>query len=204
MDFLWMWLFMLVAATGFVSCSEEDDEGGAGNVPKELLGSWNVYGTETITFNANGTLVWDYGDGDVENYSYFYDEKNETITISGYGESVKWKIISLTDSKLVLADDEGDEMTFTKVGAPDDEGDEGTPGPAYDTSEPVDLPELQYEDISGKYAVNESESGYAFVELTAAGQYFIVPTNSPYLKKAPKKKSQRKPFLAGEKQTSVA
>lgn len=190
LSYLWMWLFMLVVATGFVSCSEDDDKGGGGNVPQELLGSWNVYVGETLTFNANGTLVWDYGDGDVETYSYFYDAENKTITFSGYGESETWRIVTLTNSKLVVIEEEGYEITFTKVGASDEDDDDGdgdgdgdnqpgVSGPDYDTSEPADLPDATlYAEVSGKYNIGTTDVPYSSIELTADGYYIVEKTSS--------------------------
>ncbi len=188
LSYLWTLLLALMVGVSFASCENDDDGGGGnGNAPAALLGSWNLYG-DIITFQADGKMVWAYSDGDTETYSYSYNGGNNTIVMSAYGETETWKVVTLTSNKLVVEDEDGYTMTLTKGGATGGDGDGdgldevvGIPGPAYDTSAPISLPDyLPYEEVSGRYEVAESGTGYGSIELTARGQYIVTPENSPF------------------------
>lgn len=54
-------LFVAVLSIGFAACGDDDDEGGGGSSSNVLVGTWSrtvtgsCSGTESFTFNANGT-----------------------------------------------------------------------------------------------------------------------------------------------------
>lgn len=195
LNYLWMMLFAMVMSVGLVACDEDDENI---NAPQELFGTWNMYG-ETVTFNANGTVVWtdSYGESETASYSYSGDG---VITIYYGGEySDVWKVLSLTSTKLVIEDSEGYTMELTKGssenpdegdGSGSDSGDAELSGD-YDMSAPSTLEGVAdlYPGVSGKYTVFNTESGYSFIEMMGDGHYLIVKASAYYymMKKAPGK-----------------
>ena len=186
LSYLWTLLLTLMVGVSFVSC-DDDDEGDVG-APKELLGTWLWYGEE-ITFNANGSGVL-VEDGESYPFSFTYDAASKTLTVSADGEVMRWTIVSISNSKMVAVDEDGYEDVFLRPGASGGDGEEGgdvsQSAPEYDTSAPVDLPDVgRYADVSGKYEVNTTEIPYSSIELTAGGQYVAMKASSyPYSVKA--------------------
>lgn len=170
LSYLWTLLLALMVGVSFVSC-DDDDEGDVG-APKELLGTWLWYGEE-ITFNANGSGVL-VEDGESYPFSFTYDAASKTLTVSADGEVMRWTIVSISNSKMVAVDEDGYEDVFLRPGASGGDGEEGgdvsQSAPEYDTSAPVDLPDVgRYADVSGKYEVNTTEIPYSSIELRLAG-----------------------------------
>lgn len=192
LSYLWTLLLALMVGVSFVSC-DDDDEGDVG-APKELLGTWLWYGEE-ITFNANGSGVL-VEDGESYPFSFTYDAASKTLTVSADGEVMRWTIVSISNSKMVAVDEDGYEDVFLRPGASGGDGEEGggsLEAPEYDTSAPVDLPNVSlYTDVSGKYEVNTSEIPYSSIELTADGYYVATKASSyPYSVKAVARKAAK-------------
>ncbi len=88
-------LFVLTA------CSKKD----------KLIGTWKFTETsEKITFQSDGTFLWD--EGEVVPGKYTLDGDTLTLDFGG-GDVGKFHIDTLDDSTLVLSSD-GETMTFVK------------------------------------------------------------------------------------------
>ena len=79
--FLGMTLLMVMLAVNFTACSDDEDEPNSPIVGTWVGGEVGFDFEETLTFNNNGTGQWDYttnsnkvvidyGDGDLETWTY--------------------------------------------------------------------------------------------------------------------------------------
>lgn len=129
----------------FVACSSDDEPTMSGDTPPEnLIGTWDMYGTVSVTFRANGTGEIQMPDfDDEEDYQMFapkvngfrmsrssatraeqnlvtvsfkwsYNASNRQIKILLQGETIVWNVISLSEGNLVIRDSEGEEFSMQK------------------------------------------------------------------------------------------
>lgn len=205
LNYLWMMLFAMVIGVGVAACEEDDDKVDA---PQELFGSWNYYG-ETITFYSDGRATWTYSDGETDTASYTYDAGSGVIIVTAYGETMRWRIVSLTSNSLTIEDEEGYSMTMERVGsgATDDDDENGEPvgpsgeeDPDFDMSAPSTLLPVAdlYPEVSGKYEISNAESGISFIELLGDGHYVLQKASASYymMKKAPGKNGRLRGVMA--------
>ena len=111
-------LSVLTMTMGFISCSDDDKEDFS-----SIVGTWayeekGYY--EEITFKSNGTFI-------IESEEYYRDEWDSYTDKGSYeldgnklivfidDEISIVTIVSLTSTKLVLIDDEGDSITYYRV-----------------------------------------------------------------------------------------
>ncbi|MDE5561281.1 MAG: hypothetical protein K2J00_05695 [Bacteroidaceae bacterium] len=126
------------------ACSKDDDSDESGmsdGTPKELIGTWDMDETTSITFNKNGSGVFktsDFDDDDDDDGAYsrlIVQAKSEAATrannsalitisfkwkyssnppmlkITLQGETMVWYIESISESSLTITDEDG--ITFT-------------------------------------------------------------------------------------------
>lgn len=102
--------------TGFVGCSDDDNDVSSSSI----VGTW-IYEEEDyyeeVTFKSNGTMIIEseeYYNGEWESWTergtYILDGNELIANIDD--ENIIVTIISITSSKLVLEDDEGDRETY--------------------------------------------------------------------------------------------
>ena len=113
---LFVIMSVLTMTMGFISCSDDEDF-------DSIVGPWayeekGYY--EEITFKSNGTFI-------IESEEYYRDEWDSYTDKGSYeldgnklivfidDEISIVTIVSLTSTKLVLIDDEGDSITYYRV-----------------------------------------------------------------------------------------
>lgn len=109
-------MLCMVAAISAVATSCKDDDDDAEDA--QLVGTWHwsengEWGE--YTFNSNGTYTYDEYGGYTESGTYTYN--HPTLTLEYDGEKEVYVVKSISDSKLVLEDEEGDPITYRKGGA---------------------------------------------------------------------------------------
>jgi len=118
-------LAVLFMGFAFVSCSSDDKDDDGGNnteVVESLVGKWKCTfstGYQLVTFKSNGKgtlLEVDEEDEDYEEaFTYTYNAKSNTLTIYWEDDDPEeWQVVSLTSKKLVILDEDGGRVTFTK------------------------------------------------------------------------------------------
>ena len=112
---------ILTMSVGFVSCDDENSE----NEASSIIGTWiyeedysdDEYYYEEITFKSNGTFIvkWEeyyYGDYDSETERGTYEIDGDELIVDFDDEISIVTIVSITSSKLVLEDEEGDRIIY--------------------------------------------------------------------------------------------
>lgn len=112
---------MLVMTISFVSCNDEDND----ELSSSIVGTWiyeedysdDEYYYEEITFKSNGTFIvkWEeyyYGDYDSETERGTYEIDGDELIVDFDDEISIVTIVSITSSKLILEDEEGDRITY--------------------------------------------------------------------------------------------
>lgn len=132
-----LYCFMTVIMTtvfslALTSCGDDDDTPAQNGdtPPATLMGTWYTYEDMTVTFRDNNT-------GEIkminpeENipFSYIYNASTNSITLSAYGETEVWKIVSLTGNTLVMEDSEGEELFMYKPSGTGNTDDTDCPDP---------------------------------------------------------------------------
>ena len=132
-------VIVIVTTLDFTACDSDSDGNGILS-DSSLIGTWQTTSkergdnwyweeTSTITFRKDGTgrtiskwhEVYDGDDDegmDISNFEYTYKEDILTIieeNEDGELEISKLEVISLTSSRLVLMNEDGDIFTFSKV-----------------------------------------------------------------------------------------
>jgi len=113
---LFIVISVLTMTTGFVGCSDDDNDVSSSSI----VGTW-IYEEEDyyeeVTFKSNGTMIIEseeYYNGEWESWTergtYILDGNELIANIDD--ENIIVTIISITSSKLVLEDDEGDRETY--------------------------------------------------------------------------------------------
>lgn len=109
-------LLFLVTAVALVSCGDDEDK----NMPS-IIGSWtsssHYYGgTDTFTFKKNGTYNWSYsGSMTFEDQTGSYIFNGTTLTVTNKkGTTWLYLVIALSDSSMVIMDEDGDKFTYYK------------------------------------------------------------------------------------------
>ena len=119
--YLFVMVSMLVMTISFVSCNDEDND----ELSSSIVGTWiyeedysdDEYYYEEITFKSNGTFFvkWEeyyYGDYDSETERGTYEIDGDELIVDFDDEISIVTIVSITSSKLVLEDEEGDRITY--------------------------------------------------------------------------------------------
>lgn len=119
--YLFVMVSMLVMTISFVSCNDEDND----ELSSSIVGTWiyeedysdDEYYYEEITFKSNGTFIvkWEeyyYGDYDSETERGTYEIDGDELIVDFDDEISIVTIVSITSSKLVLEDEEGDRITY--------------------------------------------------------------------------------------------
>ena len=112
---------ILTMSVGFVSCDDENSE----NEASSIIGTWiyeedysdDEYYYEEITFKSNGTFIvkWEeyyYGDYDSDTERGTYEIDGDELIVDFDDEISIVTIVSITSSKLVLEDEEGDRIIY--------------------------------------------------------------------------------------------
>lgn len=118
-------LAVLFMGFAFVSCSSDDKDDDGGNnieVVESLVGTWKCTfstGYQLVTFKSNGKgtlLEVDEEDEDYEEaFTYTYNANSKTLKINWEDDDPEqWQVVSLTSKKLVVLDEDGGRVTFTK------------------------------------------------------------------------------------------
>ena len=118
-------LVILFMGFAVVSCSSDDKDDDGGNnteIVESLTGTWKYTfstGYQLITFNSNGKGTLKEIDYAAENYeesfTYFFNTSSQILIIYWEGEEpTEWQVVSITNKKLVLIDEDGERMTCTK------------------------------------------------------------------------------------------
>lgn len=134
---------MAVTTLFFAACGkddESDESGMSDGTPEELIGTWDMDETTSITFNKNGSGVIktsDFDDDDDDeaysrvivqakseattradnsglltvSFKWKYSSNPPQVRITIQGESMVWYIESVSESSLTITDEEG--FTFT-------------------------------------------------------------------------------------------
>ena len=108
-----------------VSCSSDDKDDDGGNnteVVESLVGTRKCTfstGYQLVTFKSNGKgtlLEVDEEDEDYEEaFTYTYNANSKTLKINWEDDDPEqWQVVSLTSKKLVVLDEGGGRVTFTK------------------------------------------------------------------------------------------
>ena len=125
MKIIFKHLFSIIAiltmSVGFVSCDDENSE----NEASSIIGTWiyeedyddDDYYYEEITFKSNGTFIvkWEeyyYGDYDSDTERGTYEIDGDELIVDFDDEISIVTIVSITSSKLVLEDEEGDRIIY--------------------------------------------------------------------------------------------
>lgn len=119
--YLFVMVSMLVMTISFVSCNDEDND----ELSSSIVGTWiyeedysdDEYYYEEITFKSNGTFIvkWEeyyYGDYDSETERGTYEIDGDELIVDFDDEISIVTIVSITSSKLILEDEEGDRITY--------------------------------------------------------------------------------------------
>ena len=119
--YLFVMVSMLVMTISFVSCNDEDND----ELSSSIVGTWiyeedysdDEYYYEEITFKSNGTFIvkWEeyyYGDYDSDTERGTYEIDGDELIVDFDDEISIVTIVSITSSKLVLEDEEGDRITY--------------------------------------------------------------------------------------------
>ena len=118
-------LVILFMGFAVVSCSSDDKDDDGGNnteVVESLVGTWKCTfstGYQLVTFKSNGKgtlLEVDEEDEDYEEaFTYTYNASSKTLKINWEDDDPEqWQVVSLTSKKLVVLDEDGGRVTFTK------------------------------------------------------------------------------------------
>lgn len=112
---------ILTMSVGFVSCDDENSE----NEASSIIGTWiyeedyddDEYYYEEITFKSNGTFIvkWEeyyYGEYDSETERGTYELDGDELIVELDDEIIFVTVVSITSSKLVLEDEEGDRLIY--------------------------------------------------------------------------------------------
>lgn len=112
---------ILTMSVGFVSCDDENSE----NEASSIIGTWiyeedyddDEYYYEEITFKSNGTFIvkWEeyyYGEYDSETERGTYELDGNELIVELDDEIIFVTVVSITSSKLVLEDEEGDRIIY--------------------------------------------------------------------------------------------
>ena len=112
---------ILTMSVGFVSCDDENSE----NEASSIIGTWiyeedyddDEYYYEEITFKSNGTFIvkWEeyyYGEYDSETERGTYELDGNELIVELDDEITFVTVVSITSSKLVLEDEEGDRIIY--------------------------------------------------------------------------------------------
>ena len=112
---------ILTMSVGFVSCDDENSE----NEASSIIGTWiyeedyddDEYYYEEITFKSNGTFIvkWEEfyeGDYDSDTVRGTYEIDGDELIVDFDDEISIVTIVSITSSKLVLEDEEGDRIIY--------------------------------------------------------------------------------------------
>lgn len=119
-----MLLLMSVCLGTLVSCGEDDnannDASGASGSTSKLVGTWYNSDGDSYVFKADGTGTYKDHDDPREYFDYIYNESKAVLKLY-FEDDTKLKVytvISLTDSRLVWEDEDGDVETLTKGNVP--------------------------------------------------------------------------------------
>ena len=112
---------ILTMSVGFISC----DDGNSENEASSIIGTWiyeedyddDEYYYEEITFKSNGTFIvkWEeyyYGEYDSETERGTYELDGNELIVELDDEITFVTVVSITSSKLVLEDEEGDRIIY--------------------------------------------------------------------------------------------
>lgn len=112
---------ILTMSVGFISCDDENSE----NEASSIIGTWiyeedyddDEYYYEEITFKSNGTFIvkWEeyyYGEYDSETERGTYELDGNELIVELDDEIIFVTVVSITSSKLVLEDEEGDRIIY--------------------------------------------------------------------------------------------
>lgn len=110
---------VLTMATGFVGCSDDDNDVSSSSI----VGTWSYEEEdyyEEVTFKANGIMIIEseeYYDGEWESWTergtYVLDGDKLIVHIDD--EITTVTVVSVTSSKLILKNEDGDKWTYYKV-----------------------------------------------------------------------------------------
>lgn len=132
--FLAICLMAVLTGFYFLSCSNDDDKNDEPKGSSTIVGTWvssymdsySGYDEEYVMFCADGTLYEfeeDRSHGvdyvEVDKMEYVYNEAKNTLTILENGYAFTIDVLSLTDTKLILAESSGSGYeTYEKVKSP--------------------------------------------------------------------------------------
>lgn len=121
LKYLFVMMSMLTTTISFVGCSDEENEG----LSSSIVGTWiyeedygdDEYYYEEVTFKSNGTFIvkWEeyyYDDYDSDTERGTYEIDGDELIVDFDDEISIVTIVSITSSKLVLEDEEGDRITY--------------------------------------------------------------------------------------------
>ena len=117
-------LAILFMGLSFVSCSSDDNDDDGGNnteIVESLVGTWKCYfsqGYQLVTFKSNGKGTMKEVDEDgvyEETFSYSYNDSKKVLKINWDDDDPdEWTVTSLTSKNLVIKNEKGEKVTFTK------------------------------------------------------------------------------------------
>ena len=112
---------MLAMTISFVGCSDDDND----DASSSIVGTWvyeedygdDDYYYEEITFKSNGTFIVEWeefydGDYDSETERGTYELDGNELIVELDDEIIFVTVVSITSSKLVLEDEEGDRIIY--------------------------------------------------------------------------------------------
>lgn len=101
----------------FTGCGDDEPD----NDNKSIVGSWtceNHYygGSDTFTFKKNGTMSWTYkGSWSFTDYTGSYTFNGSILTVTNTkGTTWIYIVAGLSDTTLVMIDEDGDSYTYHK------------------------------------------------------------------------------------------
>lgn len=110
--------FVAIITIILPACSKDDDS----SYDSGIVGSWTCSdhyygGSDTYTFKKNGTYEWNYRGTaswfDTEKGTYTFNDSILTIKNSK-GSTRAYVVLGLTNSSLVIMDEDGDTYTYYK------------------------------------------------------------------------------------------
>ena len=110
-------MLLMAATLSMTSCGNDEPD----NKDNSIVGSWtcsNHYhgGTDSFTFKKNGTMSWTYsGSWSFTDFTGTYTFNGSILTVTNSsGTTWVYIVAGLSDSSLVLIDEDGDSYTYYK------------------------------------------------------------------------------------------